>query len=539
MNRLLTKIFATCFLCFSFYACTEDYFEFDKITTDDWRPNLAVPLVNSSLTLEDIILSEDSDGVIVEGQNNILELVYDGQVFATPDSFDIDLPDQNLNTRFTLPTNIPAQSNPQPVSLSDNKLISFSAQVEVDEIKLKEGELALVFRNEFRHNVSLDIELPGFKDVNGQTLTRSVNLFARPAGQANPTPVFRDINLTGFTLDMQYGSNNHSTIAVNVSATINPTPNVGSSAGEAIDIEVRLRDLEFSEFTGFIGQETIGLKEETIKVKLFRNFIAGNLFISNPTLGINVFNGYGAPANIFFNTLKSRNEENANPEINVSMTNNPFVLNYPTSFGVAKTADTLDKDNSNIDFIISSFPRSIIYEAEVRINQGNANGNIRNFITDTSEIGLNVDLRIPFEGVAQGFYLVDTIDLTFDAIDELESGELRIRATNTFPLEASVQLIFTDSLYNPIDSLFEFNSTTGRSAQSIFPPGEPNAPASDIRDFPISRERLQNIAKGDQILVQAFLDTRNANTATPDTVRFRNNNRLDIALGLKGTILID
>ena len=51
MKTLLTKILVVLFFSIFFYACTEDYFEFDKITTEDWRPELAFPLVNSNLTL--------------------------------------------------------------------------------------------------------------------------------------------------------------------------------------------------------------------------------------------------------------------------------------------------------------------------------------------------------------------------------------------------------------------------------------------------------------------------------------------------------
>lgn len=539
MNRFTIKLLASVFLCISFYACTEDYFEFDKIKTDDWRPNIAVPLISSSLTLEDIVLNEDSNGVILEDPNTkILELVYDGRVFSTVNEFKIDIPNQSF-TETIAPPNAPLPGLPtsQNIVFSDNRLVAFNAQVEVDLLKLKDGDLAITLSNDFRHNLTVNIDLPSITDQNGQSISLS---FSIPAKIGN-TPSVRSqlIDLSEYSMDMTFGSQNHSTIPMDIQATITTTPNVGIAANEELEVKGELRNMAFEEFTGFVGQDTIELDLDTINVQLFRNFIAGELFLSNPTLDITVYNEYGAPSSLYFEVLKSRNEVNFPAEIDFTIPNNPVTLNYPTTFGVDSTKETFQKNNSNIAQVISSFPKSIIYKAEARLNEGNANGTNRNFVTDTSTIGLNVFLRIPFEGVAKGFYLVDTMDLTFDAIDELESGEIRVLATNTFPLEASVQLVFTDSVYKPIDSLFDFNPNTMRSAQSIFPPGEPNAPSSDIRDFPISRERLEGIAKGDKVLIKAFLDSRNANTSSPDTVRFRNNNRLDIAIGLKGTILID
>lgn len=535
MKRL--KPFLSILIVSSFLtACTEDYFEFDKITTEDWRPELAVPLINSSLTLEDIIIASDTNGIIQQNPNTkILQVVYDGRVFSSAGDFFVTLPDQNFTESIN--ANIPSTGGPAITLPIVNREINFNSTVEVDSLLLKNGDLALTLENEFRHNIQATVQLPGFIDNNGQSLTLNYSIPAR-TGSA-PTVRSQLVSLVGYTIDMTYGSQGHSTIPISVSVTITPTNGIGSTPNEDLSIRCQIRNLDFREFTGFLGQQTLDLAIDTIPINLFRNFTSGRIYLSNPFLDVSVFNGYGLPVDLEFETIKSRNEGARNPadrEININLPNNPQTLQYANGFGVDTTDILIDRNNpvnSNIDAVISSLPREIVYDARATFNDGNANGNIRNYLTDTSRIGLDVFLRIPFEGFVQAFTLVDTLDLTFEGLDELEKGILRVSATNGFPIEANMQLVFTDDNYTPIDSIF------GNGPESIVPPGLLNAPASDIRDFEVDRARLENIAKSSKILLRAVLDTRNASQTVPDTVSFTDNHRLDIALGLKGAILID
>ncbi len=517
-------------------ACTEDYFEFDKITTEDWRPELAVPLVNSSLNLEDIILATDTNGIIQQNPDNkILQVVYDGRVFSSAGDFFVDLPNQSFTESIN--ASIPSTGGPAITLPTVNRQINFNSTVEIDSLLLKNGDLALTLENEFRHNVQATVQLPGFIDANGQTLSLNYNLPARTG--SSPTIRSELVSLVDYTIDMTYGSQNHSTIPLSVSVTITPTNGIGSTTGEDLTIRGQIRNMDFREFVGFLGQETQDLDIDTIPINLFRNFINGEIFLSNPSLDVTIFNSYGLPVDLEFETLKSRNEGARNPadrSIDIVLPNNPQTLQYLSGFGVDTTFIPIDRNrpsNSNIATVISSFPEEIVYDARATFNNGNSNGNIRNYLTDTSKIGLDVSLRIPFEGFVQSFTLVDTLDLTFENIDELEKGILRVSATNGFPIEANMQLVFTDDNYTPIDSIF------GNGAESIVPPGLLNAPSSDIRDFEVDRDRLQNIANSSKILLRAVLDTRNANQTIPDTVSFTPEHKLDIALGLKGTILID
>ncbi len=59
MKNLFQKVILLFAISVGFYACTEDYFEFDKLNAGDWNPSLAIPLMSSNLSLADIIIKKD------------------------------------------------------------------------------------------------------------------------------------------------------------------------------------------------------------------------------------------------------------------------------------------------------------------------------------------------------------------------------------------------------------------------------------------------------------------------------------------------
>jgi len=58
-----------------FQSCTKGYFDLDAIAEGEINPNLAVPLVNSSLTLMDIIGELDSSGLLFVDTDNFITII--------------------------------------------------------------------------------------------------------------------------------------------------------------------------------------------------------------------------------------------------------------------------------------------------------------------------------------------------------------------------------------------------------------------------------------------------------------------------------
>jgi hypothetical protein len=525
------------------YSCTDDYFEFDKVKFDDWRPELAIPLVNSSLTLEELILNKDSNRIIQEDPNTgILEVSYEGSVFTLSGEELITLPNQSMNQLIN-GISIPSTG---PNQVTANRSFDFTynigAGIEVDSLLLKGGDLRLTFESKFQHNLDITLNLPGFKNSSGQSLSQN---FSMPPSNGS-TVVARSaiISLNGYTLDMTKGGSTVNNIEANVTITLTRVDGNPSSPTDELEFTAQLTNLSFKEFSGYVGQRDLELDIDTIPINLFNNFKNGTFFLSNPFLDITIQSGYGVPVNLGFQELKARNIDRNPNEININLPQNPIQLNSPPRNQVAETKLQLVNTNSNIDTVISFLLKEIIYDAVANFNPNGqpGPGQPRNFVSDESKIGLDVFLRLPFEGHASGFQLVDTIDFNFEVADELDNGLIRVIAENTFPIDAAFQVVFVDSAYNRIDSLYRPDAQNPGALRSIVPAsitdanGETIQSSRKLTDVEVNTTRLKELSKGRYAIILAELETVNAPN---QVVRFLPEYQLDISLGLKARILID
>jgi len=524
-------------------ACTEDYFNFDEIKTDDWRPELALPLVNSSLSIEDIILKENQNGVVQKDPNSgVLQVVYDGRVFTTQGADIINLPTQDFERTYNSPTPLPSTGGP-PITRTEKHNITFNnngTELEIDSMLMKAGDLVLTIENTFEHDVTIVAKYPTIIDPNGNSLEVTYDLNQAAGGIVSRSEV---TDLKGYTIDMTNGGTTFNQIPVNFDITFNLISGNSSTANDGLRFVLRMRNLEFKRFIGYVGDIDLDLDSNTINIGLFKNFKNGTFFLSNPFMEVTVSNSFGMPSILNFQNLLAYNPNNTPNTINIDLSTcncHPINLNSPVKDGIAKTTFELDNANSNIDDVVSFLVKEIAYKATADLNPNGKTAN-RNFVTDTSKIGLDVFLKLPFEGYASGFTLNDTIELGFDNTDDLENGTLRINTTNGFPLTTRFQVIFTDENYKAIDSLFTNDPSTPDDDLFEIPASNTDAQGKTVSnsvsnlDVAVSTQRLQDISNGKYAIIKAELNTKNAPN---QTIQFLDSYRLSIFIGLKAGILI-
>lgn len=516
-------------------ACTEDYFEFDKIKTSEWRPLLALPLVNSSLTIEDILKNEDSAGIITTNPTTqVLEIIYDGKVVSTLGGEKVSLDDQTNNTALTSITVPPGP----PTTVTFNYLIDYGSTggLEIDSLDLKNGDFVVTLESDYQHNVAVVADFPGIIDPNGTALQMNFNL--PPSNGISPSVRSRIANLQGYKIDMTNGGTAFNKIPVNLTITFTPVAGNPSSPSDQLNIQSLIRNIDFKHFYGYLGQDNLDLDQDTIPINLFRNFETGTFFLADPYMEVTINNSYGMPIDLEFEELKSRNPKASPQEINIQLPNNPIRLAAPASPGnISRTQIKLDKNNSNIPQIVSSLLKEIAYDAVARPNPDGRVGP-RNYVSDTSSIGLEVYLRMPFSGFASAFIMQDTIDFEFDNSDDIENGSVRTRVVNQFPLEGKLQLFFADKNYNIIDSLYSGGEQVVIPGAPINSNGISTSSASANTDTEINNSRLKKLKDSKFAIIKANLETTNGSNTPPDTVKFLPSYRLDIAIGLKASILI-
>lgn len=548
MKDLFKTIFVSLLAGSFLFACTEDYFEFDKITTEEWRPELAVPLINTSLTIADIVIRKDSAGQIATNANGNLEVVYESSLLSTSQGETYKIPNQLFGD--TVSQEIMPLPFSVPFSYTESTDVPFEDTtgfgVEIDSITLKQGLFKIVIENDYPFDINIDASFRTVTSSTGDTLKRT--FFVKAAEPNQPIPVDREeIDLTGYQFNLTEDKDgnpaiNRLPIDITISATI--PANTSATNGEQIRLLAEISNADFKEFNGFLGTSTRKFEKDTFAVQLFKNFTTTDFYIANPFVNILIYNNANVPLNFKFDYLDALNtEKNIVLPLDLPQELVPTlrVNTPPPSGGVAITNVQLDTINSNINDVLSILPDNIAFDSEIQFNpDGRPTGNEpRNFFTDTSSVGLDVQFRIPFVGRATGFFIEDTIDFNFELADDLDNGIIRVIAENGFPMEVDFQVTFLDSAGGKIDSLFQGELGSLVPSAMVNGSGIAFAESRELTDIEISGERLQELSRGRKAVIQARLGTPEVPDDDENIVKFRPEYRLGLTIGLKAKILID
>lgn len=567
-NLFKTALLITTIAC-GLYACTEDYFEFEKIKVDDWNPNLAVPLMSSNLSLADIVIKKDTNGDIFTTASGGLEIVYRSSVLSSDTSTVINIPTENFADTFTVSqaTNGLLDSMPPGPPFNNGQRIDFNASTQkkivdnsrfgivVDSMTLKTGKLAFTLENSFPYELTITAKFRTFTDSLGDTLVLN---YIVPA--ANPSIQVRsqEVDLKGYQVNLSEdkdGNPADNTLPIDLQYSIQLESGVASNKDDRLTMTGSITNIDFKEFYGSLGSTPLPLESDSIAIDFFKNFqefAKEDLFISNPTLRLTAKNSFSCPMNFEFTKLDAVNPKR-NPSViafDIPTELKPLTINFPDKYGIVQTVFELNNVNSNLDTILSHLTKSIAFDSEALFNPNGEpprNGQRRNFITDTSDLGLDLEFRIPFEGRANGFFIEDTISVTLDQIKNLSNGTLRIYAENGFPMDVDLQLTFLDSINTELGKLILPSNPIYSNGYGMILPSAPtkllngelvaDGFTTNITDTRIDQERLKRIAKTTKVALSAKLSTEGANAGT--NVIFNSENRLKIIISLNSIVSIN
>lgn len=519
-----------------FYACTDDYFEFDKIKTDGWSPELALPAINSSLTLADIVVKNDTSQLVEANSEGVLELVYRGNVSTSANSDIIAIPNQVFSERIESDTNV-TPPFPFTQTFTSPLDIAFSSPGEIDSVLLKGGEIGWNFTSTFNHSIDLTIEIPEMKDPNGNSfrLTQAIM-----PNQSNITPT---TPLDGYFLDLTKNGTTHSTLEANITARVSFIAGNPITSNDFLSVTGDFRNIEIKEFSGYIPQQTKSLGTDTIFIEMFNNFKKrnGSIRLTNPTLEIDIKNSFGIEADLVVESLTAFNAEDQAGEQTITLptdvtTNNKIRMDYNAN-GTQKITNILfDSSNTNIKSIVEYLLQEIRYKTSVEFNPTN-DPSKRNFLTDTSNISLDVALRLPFAGAVDSIYIIDTIPMDLSITNDIESGTIRTIVDNGFPVDVSMQLVFTDSSYTPIDSLYASGVRPIMPAAPIDANGDAIGKSRELTDTQITDGRFQKLKNGKHAIIIALMSTQDFNQGR--NVRFKAGYTLDVAVSIRAKAKIN
>ncbi len=441
-------------------ACIkEEDFSFSQVKLQNYDGQYAAPIVNSTLSIKDILKEADKNGNIQEDASGFLTLAYDSVSYSIKAEDALILPNGITNnsvnadavTMASFATGAIGTTVIVENSRTTSEALNFSSGLEIDAITFKGGNLVVEFPTVQNQTLNVEITIPNLK-LNNVAFTKVITI---PAGATAPYRAVFPVN--GDNWDLTNGNAN-SFNSFTLIRTVAVTKNSADPLPPSYPYTIKLESPKYTNMVGYFGQLSLPSISGNVAIKAFNNDFGGTISFDNPLLKIRVENQMGLP--ISLNSLSPFYATSANG------TNTPitgFPANYMIQAASSSTNSwtdliTLDKNNSNIQTVANTKSNNMYFSAQCGINPAGMPAT-RNFVSDTSKIKFTSYIELPLQGTASDFAFVDTVafnmrELT-DSNDIIKSVLLRINVDNGFPMDNKLQIYFLHPVTNvPVSVLF-------------------------------------------------------------------------------------
>jgi hypothetical protein len=485
--------------------------KYDKeVGLDDFDAEYAIPLINTSTSLQDILENFDSTTFIRFEENGLIVLNYKGAVNArsSTDLFNV-LGDYDLI----------------PIPLTDTfTFIPYNEVngVDLDYAILKSGNLKWGFQSEHQEPITVTLTMPTMTK-NGVPFsdTRTAPAYSGSGSPVTGGNLFPGIDVTGYRLE-----------------TVNDTVyiqyvSIGQVTGNRDTLKacgIILEGLVASYVEGYLGNDLYDLERDTIEIDFFENWTRGDVYFEDPKLTLNVENSFGLPVRSkaeFVNVITIQGdvlglESEFLDQIDVA---------YPALNEIGQIKYTqfhFNKNNSNIDVLLGSNPIAIDYDVNAVPNPDSLTS-IRGFMTDSSYFRVQMEVEIPIYGTATGFEARDTFAINLDNASDVTYVEFKVVTENEIALDVALQLYFADAQNVVLDSMFT-QAAIIMAAAPVDAGGEPIGTTEKITFSKFEADRLDGIQSAKKLFMKSNFST-SGNGA--QSVKVYKDNEVRVRAGMK------
>lgn len=481
-------------------SCQKD--DFSTLKDPTWSPELAIPLVNSSLTIHDLVHSGEPGTVLLVDSSQFATLVYHGQTMQVDASSLVDIPSNTSNMSISMNSaEILALNSTGQVTIPVSvELDLFDGQgMEIDSILFKSGSLSMELATDIPGDITLNFDIPDLTE--GHNPVSAVLISSHQNGSGATS-----IELSNKKADLTRSQAGFNAIRINGSLTISNLQSP-ATAPCIIQLSASMINGKYSSIFGYFGSSIITHPRDTINISVFENSInSGSFTIADPSVEFTLNNSLGIPLKVTLPEVVTQTSASLYP---VSGIPNPIPVISPELHEIGQSKTTgfeLDSQNSNVSSLISSQPRFIFTQARMTTNPA---GPDKNFVTDSSRLTVDIRVDLPLYGTASDFRIRDTLPFSYKDLQNVESLELKAIIENGFPLESNIQVLFTDENYQLLDSLFipgEIIIASGvvdPISERVIMPGRKTTSTT------MERNRLMNLLNAQHLIVQSRASTTN------------------------------
>lgn len=534
MNRIKVAnvAFALILLLIPLSGCIKSAdFDFSKMEDIQWNPNLAVPLVSSDLTIMDIIKQSGDSSNFVIDNDNFVTLVYKDRLYSVRPMESFAIPQQSFGFSHTFSAaEITALQSTGSLTIPFQQDITLTPAdtIRVDSLTYTSGSMVMSVTSSFSNSGSFTFSIPN-ATKGSTTLQGGINPVA------SGTSV---VDLSDYTFDLTKVSGKPSTIRLNASLTLTNDGNI--NAGDNISFSFVQSSGDVKVASGYFGRFYLFSGTQKEYINLFNKaFSDGEFNLVNPYFNFTFTNSLGLPIRLGIGELKGTSSTSGqsldlagNPGIP-----NPIAITSPAYSDVDQNkVTTLSVDNTATGGAISAFinllkPGTIEYMFDAMTNPS---GEVsENFLRDSSRFNIDVEFGLPLYGSVANFAVQDTFDFKVDNIDQVQQLLLRSDIINEFPMDAKIQIYFTDGSYNVLDSLVTDNTVIVPAGDVNFTTGAVTKATEKISIFTYDRARIDKIVGSEKLLVKAVMNTAGS---VGQNVKIYSNYRLQVKLAAQAQL---
>lgn len=500
---LITERWYLCLILAPFFSsCLKDNFDFDKLKDGGWSPDLAMPLAHASMNIQDLMRSESDSGNLVMDSNLFCTLIYTGNATSISSNELVSLPDQSFQTSAQLTTALADIINTQgslSVSFEQVLDLAFPGGISLDSMTYKSGQMWMNLNMRIPADVNLTITIPS-ATLNG--IAYSSSHFFHYTGTL-PVTQNMAVDLAGYKFDLSDNGTAKNKLRVKFDFDITHT-GTAITSNHRLNMNCNLNGYKFSSIYGYFGQQAFLSDYDTINITLFNRLDAFSSFvIAKPEIRISFNNSIGVPVRANVVSMKGVDGDFSDLIVAQGFPN-PLPVVSPDFSQIGQTLSgefIMNSSNSNVKQLISAKPKYLLTRIESTINPDGNTG--MNFMTDSSKIDIDVEVKLPLHGTAENFVLRDTVDFNYNHLQNVQSMTIRTFISNGFPFDAKWQVYFTDDNYHALDSLV----TTGNLFMPSAPVNPDNGkviqPSTALHDNTLDRSRILKIMNAKYIIIKA------------------------------------
>lgn len=515
-------------------GCFKDDFDFDRMREDmvSWEPDIAFPVVYSTITADEIISQADSTNIYEFAPDNFITLIYRKRIFS-----------QTINSFFQLPSN---QEINQNISLTPTETISFTTNgtvqktvnsgmtlaisgpggSQLDKVVYQSGSMNISFTSSFQHSGTLQVSMPELR-LNGVAYVQSF-----PIAYSNgPVSFSISIPLAGYEMDLNNGTGQNA-IPIDYTLTLNQGGGSIPIPTDQVQITHSFNNLVMAFADGDFGTFDLAIDPAQVDLDVAQSEHGGYLYFEDPRLRLQITNSIGAIIGITLDEFYATGPlGQIDVDLSSQITNGQFTIPAAPSIGSSSfTEYYFNKDNSNIKPIINDQYELLHHDLSALVNP---NGPAYNFAQLNSAVEVVAEIELPFWGLSNHFTIIDTLSVEFTSVDHLadniDKAMLRISTTSHFPVDGILKLYFADSAYNVIDSVLTDGSFIIRSGV-VNGDGKVTSSTITNNDINLDTARINNLFRSDYLLLSTDLTT--TDNAGRNIKLYREDN-IEVRIGLR------